>query len=533
MGCAVSATSGPAALLTDRPLAATSVDAPPAAPRTWPRRVAWRPTLLHVWVMVAVVAAALSSALRPIESIDYWWSVRLGDVIRATHTIPMDDPLVYTPIRGPIVDGQWLAKVLLSWLHELGGVELSLALRSAITIVTALILLWACRRDGAGPRSAAITSALAVILFAPGLAVRPQLFAVVPFLLVWRAALNPPRPAVAILLVAPLVAFWANVHGSFVVMAPLLGAGLVNAVVARWRRDESPTVRRWVVLAVACALAPLLNPYGLALAGYVGDTILVNGGGTALGVLGVEWLPPELRSAYGGAFFASIFVVMGLLAAGRRPRPGEALLMLGFGLLALTSIRHILWWSLVVTPFIARASGDLVSSALARWGHAPTPLPIGSPRLNVLCMVLLSTFVFLSLPWWREHLPLPKAQTALLDPTTPVAVADFLAAHPVPGRLFNDTNWSAYFSWRLGDDGAVFVDNRFELHPTEVWSEYATISQGHVSWERRLATYGVTRLALDPMSQRGLVAAVRESPHWRLAYDDGTALVFERIPDGQ
>src|SRR5882757_2590095 len=124
----MNAAPGPATLLTDRPGLATTVTGPTSAARPWPSRVTWRPTLLHVWVMVAVVAAALSSAVRPIESIDYWWSVRLGDVIRAAHSIPTDDPLVYTPIRGPIVDGQWLAKVLLSWVHEVGGVELSLAL---------------------------------------------------------------------------------------------------------------------------------------------------------------------------------------------------------------------------------------------------------------------------------------------------------------------------------------------------------------------------------------------------------------------
>ena len=99
-----------------------------------------------------------------------------------------------------------------------------------------------------------------------------------------------------------------------------------------------------------------LNPYGPGLLAYVADTILVNGGGTSAGVLGVEWVRPALQTAYGGAFFGSVLAVIGLLAAGRRPRPSEALLMLGFGLLALSSIRHVLWWSLILTPYLARAS---------------------------------------------------------------------------------------------------------------------------------------------------------------------------------
>src|SRR5205823_4256954 len=95
--------------------------------------------------------------------------------------------------------------------------------------------------------------------------------------------------------------------------------------------------------------------------------------------------------------------------------------------------------------------------------------------------------------------------------------------------LFNDTNWSAYLSWRLGDGVRVFVDNRFELHPAEVWNEYSMIAHGQVSWQRRLDGYGVTRLALDPKTEPGLVEAVEESPEWQLVYQDRQAVVFDRV----
>src|SRR5580765_6295985 len=107
-------------------------------------RVIWRPGLLHVWALLPVIAAALGSALQPLEPIDYWWGVRLGDLIRATGTIPAGDTLIYTPLRGPVVDGQWLAKVLLSYAHQVGGVEVALALRSLVAITIALLLVSSC-----------------------------------------------------------------------------------------------------------------------------------------------------------------------------------------------------------------------------------------------------------------------------------------------------------------------------------------------------------------------------------------------------
>jgi hypothetical protein len=143
-------------------------------------------------------------------------------------------------------------------------------------------------------------------------------------------------------------------------------------------------------------------------------------------------------------------------------------------------------------------------------------------------MVSFAMVVLVTLPWWRQRLPQPPKSNAIVVTTTPVAVAEYIAAHPTGGRLFNDTDWSAYFSWRLAPDTRVFVDNRFELHPAEVWTEYLTISRGHVTWQERLDRYGVTRLALSPHTQAGLVSAVRASPDWKLVYQDRQALVFDR-----
>ncbi|MGE3910634.1 MAG: hypothetical protein AB7K36_14830 [Chloroflexota bacterium] len=492
----------------------------------------WLPTLAHVWVGFAVLAAAIGCALQPLEPIDYWWSVRLGTLIRQLGALPAEDPLVYTPVRPALVDGQWLARVILSGLHDLGGVELSLALRSVVATVAVILLMRACRVAGVGQRLSAVVAGLSVILFVPGLAVRPQLLAVLPFLLVAGAALHPPRSVLAIAGLAGVVAFWANVHGSFILIYPLLGVGVLDAAWQWHCTGRSDLLRRSLLLAMICGLAPLLNPHGLELAGYVSDTVLFNGGGTGIGVLGMEWGAPSIRTPYGGLFFGSIVLTVGLLAAGCRPRLGEGLLLLGFGLLAVSSVRHVLWWALVLAPFVGRGLAEIAARPGPAWLPRPGPLPAGSPVMNLTILTLFGLLSVACLPWWRERLPLPPshaARTVLLDPRTPVGVAEYLAAHPTDGHLFNDTDWSAYFTWRLAPDTRVFTDNRFEAHPPEVWEAYGAISRGHVSWQRRLDQYGVTRLALNPASQSGLVEAVQESPDWTLTYRDDQALVFERV----
>jgi hypothetical protein len=219
-------------------------------------------------------------------------------------------------------------------------------------------------------------------------------------------------------------------------------------------------------------------------------------------------------------------MLMVLLARGHRPRLGEGLLLLGFGLMTVQSIRNELWWGLALTPFVARS--------LTAWStRLASGIAVGVPALNAVCLALFALVVVAGLPWLRSYVELPTTQAPILDETTPVAVAEYLAQHPTEGQLFNASNWGAYFGWRLGPERRVFIDNRFELHPAEVWTDYIAIGRGHVSWEERVAKYGATQLALDVRAQEPLIEAVRRSPDWTLAYQDHQAVVFDRRPGGE
>lgn len=572
------------------PVAAGPLPLAPCRPALGVGRPA--PNLQHIWGALALMAAVLGSALFPIESIDYWWTVKLGDLIRRDGALLTSEPLMYTPVRDVAVDGQWLARVIISWLHEVGGLELSLALRTSVALGVAALLLQLCRDAGAGIRTSSAIVCLASILYLPSLAVRPQLLAVVPFLIVLRATLVPPSSLVGVLGVAAVVAVWANVHGSFVLVYPLLAIGVFDALRralgALLRTGEPTSVAQpsahltsigsssdarvrlfWMLgLAAACACAPLANLYGPGLATYVWDTIVYNGGGTEVGTLAAEWGPPTLKDGYGRALIASMLGAVLLAGSGRRPRFAEGLLLLLFGLLALSAVRHVLWWGLVATPYVARALGEVLVETGPRLMHLTTrpraravdsaappgaagtvdPLArplgtpaalgmigrtpaVGVPALNWLILALFGLVAVASLPWYRTRLPMWADRTALVEPNTPIAVAEYLARRPGPGELFHSADWGGYFGWRLAPGRKLFIDDRFEVHPARVWKDYMTLSAGHASWEGLAAQYGIGQLALDREAQGGLVKAVAASPNWTLTYANPRAVVYERRAD--
>ncbi|MFN8525172.1 MAG: hypothetical protein U0821_18915 [Chloroflexota bacterium] len=505
-----------------------------APPRDNRRPFGSNVSLAHVWWTAALFAAGLAAGLMPIESIDYWWTVKMGDWIRQHGVLPTGDPLLYTAIREPVIDGQWLAQVLFSVAHTIDGPNVALAARMVISIAAAALMLRMCAEEGAGVRASAAGVAIGSLLFVPGLAARPQMLAVLPFLIVLRASFRPPRTVLGLVGVALIFIFWVNVHGSFVLAYVCLSLGAFDAAWSRWHGRDLGRLKLTIRLGILLLPAALVNPYGWRLLAYVWDVVVFNGVGSAVGVLGVEWGPPILRSTYGGAFFASVLVVIGLLGAGRKPRCREVVLMLFFGLLALQAIRNVAWWGLIVAPYVARAISHPSRPTLLMPGDSPGRgqeraygLPVGVPSLNVMCIGLLVTLLMLFLPWWREKLPLPASRTAVLDQSTPVALGEYLAQNQPDGNLFHHTDWGAYLGWRIGPDRKIFVDDRFELHPPDVWRDYARVSGGHASWEEVLERYGVVQVALDAGSQPGLAEAIGRTPRWDLKFQDGDVRVYQ------
>lgn len=510
-------------------------------------------TLDHAWLAFALTLAWQAGVLLQADHTDYWWTVKLGDLLLASGQLPTADPLAFASTREPYVEQQWAAQLILAAVHRLGGLEAALVLRGVILVLTIALLYYAARRARASAATAAGACALATLSLAGGAAIRPQLLAIPLFTLVLLGTTVWLSRGWVLVAVPLAMVVWANVHGSFPLGLALLAAALVGrawllTLAANERHPgrllADADLRRLALLTGLCAIAPLFTPYGLNLLPWLVDYLTFNTGGTGLAYLSTEWLPTSIATAHGLVFFATVALVAVVLVRVGPPRPDDGLRLLGFAALALQAVRSTLWWALVMVPVLAwGATRWVLDTRAARLHGAAEPPPppetvADSPVAQrggalVLNAILIGLFVLvgvLSLPWLRPAgLLLTPERWPIQDPSLPVGAADAMTAQPAT-RVYNTLDWGGYLGWRLAPAQRIFVDGRFQLYPPELYRDYFTIAAAEPGWDALLARYRIDGLLVSRVAQAGLLRAIERDSGWAAVYCDATSAVYVPRP---
>ena len=125
--------------------AATAVPGTTTAEPRPPRFGSQLATLLVLSGLTYIVS------LMPVQPNDYWWHLRMGELIASQRQIPVTNMFAWSvPLGSPAVYGGWLAQLLPVPLHALGGVELTVFVRNVLFLAT--MGLVASRRSAAAGR---------------------------------------------------------------------------------------------------------------------------------------------------------------------------------------------------------------------------------------------------------------------------------------------------------------------------------------------------------------------------------------------
>jgi len=483
-----------------------------------------------LWALVILTGFLFFTSLIPLPPYDYWWHLRVGEAIVTGQGIPTTNQYSWTVASNqPFYYAAWLSEVLLYLLHQAGGLELNIFLRTLLAGLAFWLVGVEARRRSGSWRIAAVMLAFACLMSTNNLIVRPQIWTWLPFVIFYSclARYTNGHTSPKLLLVCPLIMiFWVNLHGSFVLGLGIAGIFLLGEGIRYILKQEGSLSKYQLIWLAATTgaslLAILVNPRFTGIIGYLRNLL----SSQPVQQLIEEWQSPTPHGTANLVFFGSILLlILGLAISHARLTPSEILLILAFLWLAWGSQRSVSWYGMIAMPLLGK-----VLEAIPI--HLPA-MPVQRNILNILIVLLLLTPVVLVQPWFVEQVPLPATYRAqiqndpevgpLLNLHTPVEAARFLQANP-GGRLFNELGYGSYLIWAAPEQ-QVFIDPRIELYPQEIWDDYIHISNG-VNVSVLLEKYAIDRILLDRDIQSELSRFIQNNPAWQLEYSDQTTQLW-------
>lgn len=462
---------------------------------------------LHI-VEVVVFLALFAFCLPSLASADFWWHLRSGQLIYATHVVPRTDPFAFTVGGKPWVAHEWLSELLIYATYHFGGYAAVLML---FGLVTATAYWLAFRSAKADLYVGLPVLALAVWAARPTFLVRPQIFTLCLFS-AFYFVLEAHRRTGAwryLLVLPPLTLLWVNLHGGYIlgpaVIVLFLAGYVLDALTdSNARQNLRVRARPLGAAALACLAVVPLNPNGLRLYTYPFETL----GSPAMQSLITEWQPPSLQQR----LFFPLFLLVGLtilaLVLRRNTlRAGEVLFVTFFAGAALHSMRHMALFSVACIPFLSSWRLKAIP-----WR---VPLPIRSAA--ILSLVLLSG--------WRWHAT--SADSAKFERQRfPEEAVTFLEHNRPPGQIFNAYAFGGYLIWRLYPDYRVYVDGRADLYGDAFLGHFNELYQGEVNPQPEFLERDIRTVLVEPNAPiAGLLSMSRD---WRKSYQDARAVIYVR-----
>jgi hypothetical protein len=438
----------------------------------------------------------------------------------------------------PFINHHWLTGVLFYFLWTKFSFEGLSIFYAALIAATVLIFYFAAER-AANATIAAPLAALALAVLSQRTEVRPEgisfLFMAIFYAILsawFRGALN-----TGYLYFLPLLMLlWVNFHIGFVFGFLLLGTFFLKALLAGDRK------KLVLLLAVTAAsiIAGCVNPSGLT--GFLYPLSIYRNFGYTVGesrslfvFLGLHDANPEWQLklfAWVLLMAAAIAALWWIVTKEVRPRLPELLLLASTAILAISAVRNIPVFSLLMIPLLS----ELLHDVLEKKHLSAIPW-----IRNLATAVFVVGLGFC----WIRHQDREQAGVfglGLKDGAT--ASADFMQANAITGPVFNDFNNGSYLIFNLfhpggslqSTTGRVFLDQRPEAYPSDLFDLHKQMEADDNVWRQQDEKYHFNAIVYSlqfnnaPETERFLLARVRD-PEWAPVYTDNFNLIYLRRTD--
>jgi hypothetical protein len=473
---------------------------------------------------------------------DTGWHIRTGQWILSNDRIPKEDMFSFTMDGRPWVAWEWLSDVAMAIAHRMGGLAGVTWLAMLVLGITSACVYKAVREEcGHGLIAIGLTW-LAMSASTVHWLARPHLVTPLMTAIFCRTLNRIEREGNSTRLwsLPLLTILWTNLHGGFFVGIALictyaLGAS-IEELLRGSRRNAWLRSRKYVLTALACLLASLLNPYGYRLHIHVAQYL-----GSSFYFARISEFQSIDFHSFTAAYFETLLMLA--IAAAWHLRSGRlihALLLLSWSHLALFSARNIPIFAVAVVPGVGLAIRDWLGACEWPTGFKASVEDLESglrllaqrfrpnswhltPYFGALVLAMLFTH-----PGHRKQL-----QAAFDDSRFPIDAATFLSQqHGLSSiRLYASWQWGGYLIYRLWPSLRVFDDGRTDFYGSAFVEEGLRAWNGNPQWSSVFDRYGVNA-ALVPFDS-ALACILKEKREWRPIYHDHLAILFAKIEEEQ
>ena len=286
-------------------------------------------------------------------------------------------------------------------------------------------------------------------------------------------------------------------------------------LLGRWLDGHRPWEDRERLLVIGSLIAfavMFVNPYGPALV--VFPIELMRRGDALQNV--IEWMSPDFHTVRGQSFLLWITVFIVVVArAPHRVSRRDLVVTIPFLLLGFWALRNVAIAPLIGLPVAARAVAlDPDKAEMRR--RSETRSPIAWALAGVLVLLGFALVVRAA------------GQPDFVESPYPVKAMNALEVEGLLGRnLLIDDGDAAYPELAYGPGvQPVFLDDRYDMFPTEIIDEFMRVSRGRPGWERVLARHDVETIIWP----RGtaIVQLLADSGDWTEIHRDRGWVAFVR-----
>jgi hypothetical protein len=521
------------------PTMTTSVSIPPSVPalaeHAWARRLL-SPSLSDLFFLFFTAWMFLVSPAgweRLLLDADTALHLRIGQYILSTGSVPHHDLFAFSRPGEVWYAFEWLSETVYASVYNLAGLKGVALLAGMLIALYITVLLKYTIWKGANGMIALVLILVTATATSIHYHARPHLFTLLLLAIaLWVMDYNRRQGGRLIWALVPLTALWANLHGGFFIFFGLLGLRAVGCAAEAWLWPALRPARRketiqLIAVGAACALASLINPYGIHLHTHILET------------LNSSWIQDNVSEFKSPVFRSEeLFDFMFLLFAGlasvtalvRKKSLVEPLWILFLAYCSLVSVRHATIFVLVAAPIIAVevsewwtkiSAGGSKASLLGMLNDVSGQLTAKLPGTSLFIPVVIALLMIVPGLHWPTVFPEGGVPVKMIEPHL-----DLLAS----GRLFTSDQIADYLIFRNYPAQRVFIDSRHNYYGDKIGNAYLAINNGGPTWRSLLDEYGITVVLVD--TDAPLAALLQAAGGWRVIQGDAKFMLFEREKKG-